>query len=865
MTLFFSTTIIVLITFMAFIINIGMFVKAKINLQNAVDAAAWSGAAVQSRQLTNIAYMNWELRNVYKEWMFKYYILGNLSIKDISGNPTSDLVSFRMNSLANISPDKKDKYNFPSVCINFKGQTANGAPDLCQTYSVPGFPKFGDLGVSGIDDTATAFKNSLEELKNEACAQRSVMNYTASLMWAYSLADNSGLSGSQIGDGVPEILQSRDGAFPKAFEIAMRIRSLESFVNKKPYAEGVCQNESVAAGQGCTSIQAVVDQQTPSNERIIKSFYAGFRNIGYGASDELKQSFTLTELAPNVYTDDQAFSLSNLLIPQEAVDAREKSYLDLLIQTVNLAPLYTAFTVTTGTGPGYDTTAECDATKIAIPVPGYPLGFVKNPDVLTYYAVKGEANWVGLFNPFSNQSIKITAYAAAKPFGGRIGPSIFDTKKGVELTARQGNGKFKSSAYIVGFDYNAGDLSGKDYLAGAPLPLSDFWLNSPTQIVGGWAAPTQIAFSVPNLPYDFISDSQKDVTGHTADSEKIDVMVPDPSVNSISSGLYKSSILKKFKANLQGGTDSNSVQQAILDARAPTLFDAANYLIPTPEDLNQELGVSAYGTVIDRPEGGGVNDRHYIMRIFAPLFSPNIPDALYKDRGSIETIFRDYIENQEKAVEKYRDAINAAAIAISQQRSGSGSTTTAIKAAEYFSDLPDFGSGTPNVKGKPTCNSILGQFLHYYTAPHKQDSFVSGGGAGCPEPLQEMILKAWESDANKYGDYYSTDYIASPTLKEELFSAYRPSKFHDTDESGVWKRSIARSVNEKMIRNYYSTKLISLKSVIRNGHYDAPRRNFTILSEGNTAHDLLEDVKTSAFKNALDLSSEGDLVENISH
>lgn len=69
---------------LAFIINIGLFVKAKINLQNAVDAAAFAGAATQSRQLTNIANVNWEMRNTYKEWMFKYYILGQMGL--VKGN-----------------------------------------------------------------------------------------------------------------------------------------------------------------------------------------------------------------------------------------------------------------------------------------------------------------------------------------------------------------------------------------------------------------------------------------------------------------------------------------------------------------------------------------------------------------------------------------------------------------------------------------------------------------------------------------------------------------------------------------------------------------------------------------------------------
>ena len=58
-SIFLGISLLLVITLLAFIVNIGLFVRAKINLQNAVDAAAFAGASVQARQLTNIAYLNW--------------------------------------------------------------------------------------------------------------------------------------------------------------------------------------------------------------------------------------------------------------------------------------------------------------------------------------------------------------------------------------------------------------------------------------------------------------------------------------------------------------------------------------------------------------------------------------------------------------------------------------------------------------------------------------------------------------------------------------------------------------------------------------------------------------------------------------
>src|SRR5918998_775691 len=67
------------ILFFAFVINTGMLVNAKINLQNAADLAAYAGAAVQARQLTYISYLNYEMRRQWKKFLFRIYVIGNMA------------------------------------------------------------------------------------------------------------------------------------------------------------------------------------------------------------------------------------------------------------------------------------------------------------------------------------------------------------------------------------------------------------------------------------------------------------------------------------------------------------------------------------------------------------------------------------------------------------------------------------------------------------------------------------------------------------------------------------------------------------------------------------------------------------------
>src|SRR6478736_3912972 len=73
--------------FFAFVVNTGVLVNAKINLQNAADMAAYAGAAVQARQLTQISYLNYEMRRQYKKFLFRYYVMGNMAMDDFPRGP----------------------------------------------------------------------------------------------------------------------------------------------------------------------------------------------------------------------------------------------------------------------------------------------------------------------------------------------------------------------------------------------------------------------------------------------------------------------------------------------------------------------------------------------------------------------------------------------------------------------------------------------------------------------------------------------------------------------------------------------------------------------------------------------------------
>lgn len=861
-TIFFATTIVVMITLIAFIINVGIFVKAKINLQNATDAAAYAGASVQARQLTNIAYMNWEMRNVYKEWMFKYYVLGNLNLNGVI-NPGSGSMNFKMQSSSDFSTKTvEDPYNFPSTCIDF---AETGGVGLCTKYLIPGLPRFSSSNVLGMSAVTNAFIDTIVAEKNKDCASRSQLNFYTANTWAYNVTETDDNTLKNLKDLAPEVAAGRMGAFPQAFEIALRIRNLEAQVNKPPVA-GVCKDSALNPSCTVGLADIVNTERTPSNERIYKAYMSGSRNLGSEQDGEMRDSFTLTEISPAEFTEGDAFAMSNLLIPSGSA-ALKKYYLDLKLMTVNFAPLYTMFTSNVGdinTSAGtVKSEGQCTATKMGLPVPGYPLGYVKNPDVITYYAVKGEAQFIGLFNPFENTPIQLTAFAAAKPFGGRIGPMLFSTQdKRTVFPRKEGR---RSSPYISALDTanfkdQYGDLieSGV-YKPGVPLPLNlgndQFWLKDATSPIGGYAGgDSSIFFGIPNIAYDSPGDTATDRLSYTTTND--DIQIISAIAPTSQAGLFNSAMFTKFRNNLVGVGSAVSIQaidDGILMARAPTRIDANNYLVPTPEKINKTLGVDSFGTIYSDPirqltNAAGTTYDYYQHQIYAPVFS-DATDSIYTQTPQIKGVLDSYLAVQAGAIQKYVDSMNLAAHTMYHSNASNNTgQNLAIGAAEALSDIPRAVLEDPNadvVGQKPSCSSIAGKFAWFYLG--SQSGVISNDQ--CPTPLRELLNARW----NSFG--FSANYLmeytvpSTPEVSRKLFSAYRTGREKDGNPSGSQTNALSGR-SESQIRNFYSTKFVSLRSLTQNGD-GAYNDKFPIFSQGSNSPNTGTDLEQQRFANPI--------------
>lgn len=823
---------VVIITLLAFVVNVGMYVKAKINLQNATDAAAWSGAAVQSRQLTNIAYLNWEMRNIYKEWMFKYYVLGNLT--RISNNaPNGSTSNFKM--------DAKDPYNIPSICIHFAGTS-----DICREYDLPGLPRFEAGQFPGVQDVTRAYIDALAETKADNCSGRSKVNFLTAAAWTYGVP----ASGNSIANDAPQIAIDRPGAFPKALELSFRIRNLEKLVNRPP-VPGVCHSMGNSPDGACRmGINSLTQdaQSHPENERTVKAFYSAYRNIGNNFDNEMKESFTLTELAPQEFSG-QGMSYHPIL---DASD-KAKYYLDLQITPVNYSIFYTGFVTRGGRSGNTTVDAGCSATKLALPIPGYPLGFYKNSNVLTYYAVKGEAKFVGLFNPFKGEYTKLTAYSAAKPFGGRIGPALFQSKGNYTLAR---TGKYKRSSYYAmsldligapkikpgGNGVTEAIESSDNFALGAPLPIRNFWVDdSGSALSGEPGSSGNIRYVYPNMIYD-LSDGHKD----SAITDAFLVYAPGTGGSSLpAAGLYNDAQLKSFMSkipNPNAPLTPQIVEDAINKARAPTDYESKHWMIPTPFDFNQKNQLDAFGAVTSDPDPNG----RYSWQIYAPLFG-----TAAEFQSVQETIAQvdNYLEDQRESIEAYLDSLKAAADQIIQSGLSSNLDFTTAANAIYSTT----GNNTVASHDSLRCDSIAGKFYHYYLG--------ALSGTNCPIPFKQNLDQFWsDSFANNesFAQFYQSDYYTFPEEGQlNLLSAYGPGK-----NQGATSNNSFQVVNpfishtELARRNYYSTKFIPLKELMGNsGAFNAGRSRFAIFSEGEMTPDAGDDVAQKALLNSLSPTS----------
>ena len=372
----------VLFVFFAMAINVGLVVHDKINLQNSVDLAAYYGAAKQAEVLNQIAHINYQMRQNYKLFVWRYRVLGTLIQ---NSHPFRGSVPLPEGPYTGLSP---------SVCVAGKywkeyQDVDPSAQGFCREsiVNIPSIPP-----VSGGGGIVPGFGGLINLVEGVRLSNWQLCKEAGALNW--SLAARI-LAHFRV-DGLVR---------KKKIEILTESLSSPSFTDLR--------NESVEEGVRNTFEYNL----TASNFRGIKDFEY-FNSMTQGQCADPR--FWLPEIKIN-----PVILYLKLVRPTASDDCRGR----LRYNRGGGASLEFIFPEDFFTNPiifgSYGDPVLIEHWK-GEPTQPFPslhssVGFEKNPWCVTYSGVSASTEVRKPFSPGSG-TVELKAHGFAKPFGGRIGP-----------------------------------------------------------------------------------------------------------------------------------------------------------------------------------------------------------------------------------------------------------------------------------------------------------------------------------------------------------------------------------------------------------------------------------------------------------
>jgi hypothetical protein len=393
----------VLFVFFAMLVNVGLLVHHKINLQNSVDIAAYYGAMKQAEMLNVIAHSNYQIRQSWKLLVFRYRHLGTYGDDHYPGarNVDNQASDGGVSSGISNSSNTQDPNMFPAFCItyhpfqfmspneNYCRHSGQQGQFIIKTPPVPTHVGTNFLGLISWDQLNIAITQNIRAQVQTSCESKQALSYyqIAQFLFAYkrdianrkrlittlanqlsgSTSDFNDLDGNSVIDGVEKTLTKN--LTYQNLSGAQKINGahIVKFFNS----------------MGGTAGSQYAPPQWLSEIRIFPIFWA---YVGECTLDQL--SYVATPI-----------NIGNpppLPIAQDKIVGTQIVAIDQQIQEP---------------GPGSSATAQLYASS---------LGYEKNPWYMPYVAVHAETKPQIPFSPFGTVTLKATAYA--KPFGGMIGP-----------------------------------------------------------------------------------------------------------------------------------------------------------------------------------------------------------------------------------------------------------------------------------------------------------------------------------------------------------------------------------------------------------------------------------------------------------
>jgi hypothetical protein len=385
----------VLFLFFAMIINVGLLVHHKINLQNSVDLAAYYGAMKQAEMLNGIGHVNYQIRQSWKLLSWRYRQLGTAGDYKIhpydkivhkigiptgaGGSAGDDYEGYPQNLVGT----QKDYYEAPAFCITYSPfSPMPGSESTCKDQSAQSTINLFKAPpvIAGFVQVNAAIKVAAEKALDAAikrCEYIGQFNYMilAQFMVAYNFDQGErkqliNLLARGLSEKEDDFRELNGELASVGIQKTLEKNLTEANRNsvKMKIWNGLGQNDCNASGQA--------NESPPKWLSEIKISPA-FMYMDYdcqGAISPTPRELTSQNLPK--YLNDAAVLKDDIMKLKDFVDPLKAPY-------------------------------------------NSSIGFEKNPWCMSYVGVSAETTPK---IPFALGGIKLKARAYAKPFGGKVGP-----------------------------------------------------------------------------------------------------------------------------------------------------------------------------------------------------------------------------------------------------------------------------------------------------------------------------------------------------------------------------------------------------------------------------------------------------------
>ncbi len=381
MAIFIALIFQVLFVFFAMVVNVGLIVHDKINLQNSVDLGAYYAAQQQAMQLNEIAHINYQIRQDYKLLAWRLRVLGMLGKKD---HPIG------LNAGEDIQAPPGFAENIGACISNRFWKETPGTQNLCDNNeAIPEIPRLPVVSPFPINVRIAGIIDKYRDNYRVNC------NNAGPINWHFAALANAAFKLS--------VGRRKEMIWKISSNLSRSLEKSGGFVDR--------DNVAVYEGMEKTILKNLTKSNRDGQPEI--AAYNGLSNPNCGTPTEKPKwlsDITITPVVPYL-------------------DLWESGGCNKAIKIVDQPPR---------NGNGIDA-ALIEYTRE--PPPNDPRqssrGFEKDPWCLAYVGIRAKTRPRKPFAPFG-QPITLEARSFAMPFGGTIGP--WD-KKGWAPGANQSTGE----------------------------------------------------------------------------------------------------------------------------------------------------------------------------------------------------------------------------------------------------------------------------------------------------------------------------------------------------------------------------------------------------------------------------------------